>query len=246
MPPEPGPAIPSPPAAPRGLRFSRDYGPIYRETKPGRFPVEPWATASNLVFLLVALYWARRLRGRRRAHPLLCAALPILLVGWIGGTVYHATRSHPAWLLMDWTPIALLLQMTAFSLWRRLTGRTAAALALTLLPLFLSVAWMRAAVPLRLRITVNYALMGAALALPAVLHCALRFRRGWPWLAGAAAGFAAALAFRQWDLTSPAAFPMGTHFLWHLFGGAAAFGVIGYLFHDTERRRPAGFQPLEK
>lgn len=232
---------PSAPLASDGLptlagRSLSDYGPVYRETKPGRFPVEPWATASNLAFLLLVLTWAGRLRGRWRRHPLLAAALPLLTLGWIGGTIYHATRSHPAWLLLDWVPIALLLLATGAALWRRLTGRTALSLALTILPLGLSASLLLSPLPPGIRITANYALMGLSLALPAVLHCALRFPRGAPRLIVALAAFAAALAFRQWDLASPASLPMGTHFLWHLFGALAAFCVIGYLFDDTERR----------
>jgi hemolysin III len=33
-----------------------DHGPIYAETVPGRFPVEPWATLTNLIFLAVIIY----------------------------------------------------------------------------------------------------------------------------------------------------------------------------------------------
>mgnify|MGYP001236532774 CR=1 FL=1 len=227
-------------------RYARDHGPIYRETRPGRFPVEPWATASNLAFLLVALYWGLRTRRRWRAHPMIAAALPLLLVGWTAGTLYHATRSHPVWLLLDWMPIAILLLLTGMTLWRRLTGWTGWAIALGLLPFFLSGILMRSRLALGWRITLNYALMGAALALPAALHCAVRYPRGWRWLAGAAASFAAALLFRQWDLSAPAFLPMGTHFLWHVFGSVAAFCICGYLVTDTERTPAAADAPRAK
>lgn len=216
-------------------RHERDHGPLYRETRIDRFPVEPWATASNLIFLLLALYWARRIRRHWRSHPIVVAAIPILLLGWIGGTIYHATRSHPAWLVLDWMSIALLLWMAGMVFWRRLTGYQGLAVALSGLPFFLSALVISRSLPLHWRITFNYALMDLALTLPAVWHCARRYPGGWRWLAGASAAFAAALLFRQWDRTAPDFLPMGTHFLWHLFGGVAAFCVFGYLVTDTER-----------
>ena len=85
-----------------------DQGPIYLETIMGRFPVEPWNTASNLLFLVIILYWAWRLKGEIRAHRFIAGAIPVLIIGWVGGTVYHATRSHNLWLFMDFVPIALL------------------------------------------------------------------------------------------------------------------------------------------
>ena len=46
----------------------RDQGPIYLETVMGRFPVEPWNTASNLLFLAIIVFWYVRVRGEVRNH----------------------------------------------------------------------------------------------------------------------------------------------------------------------------------
>lgn len=208
-----------------------DWGPVYVETVSGRFPVEPWATATNLVFLGVALYWARRIRGQWRRHVLLACSIPVLLVGWAAGTVYHATRSHPAWLLLDWLPIVILMAAAAIWLWRDLLGRPALAFAVFLVPPLLAGAAASAAgIPAGARITVSYAAIGLALVVPAVLHAAILNRRHAGWLLAALAAFAMALAARQADFAAGAAgWPMGSHFLWHLFGGAATFCVFGYL-----------------
>lgn len=228
------PAIATVAAVPPG-RFVRDFGPVYRETDPGRFPVEPWATASNLAFLAVIVFWSLRLRGRWRRHPVLAASLPVLAVGWIAGTIYHATRSHVAWLLLDWVPIVLLIVFAAVHLWRRLGLQWAAALALTVLtPMLAGAVFHSGRVPDPAGITLTYAFTGLALVLPALLHCALRHRRGWPWLTAALASFAAALVCRQIDLSPAVTWPMGTHFLWHLFGGAATFAMFGYLFSAAD------------
>jgi hypothetical protein len=85
-----------------------DQGPTYIETIMGRFPVEPWNTASNLLFLVIILYWVWRLKGQIRAHRFIAGAMPVLTISWVGGTVYYATRSHNLRLFMDFVPIALL------------------------------------------------------------------------------------------------------------------------------------------
>ena len=97
-----------------------DQGPVYAETDLSAFPVECYATWSNLIFPILIGYWLWRLHGHYAHHRMLTIALPILAVGWIGGTIYHATRSHVVWLVMDWLPIAILVLIAAGWLWRRI------------------------------------------------------------------------------------------------------------------------------
>jgi len=215
-----------------------DGGPRYAETDLARFPVEPWATWTNVVFLVVIVYWALRLRSTWRQHRLLSTvALPLLAVGWFGGTVYHAARSHIAWLLLDWVPIVLLLLLVATWLWRRLLPkaglsfrRTAVLVAALLAPVLVAgVFAKRLATSGPLGISVSYAVLSASAVLPAILNC-VRTRHAWPWLAGTLACFAAALFFRTGDAALHAAgWPHGSHYLWHVFGGLATFATFGLL-----------------
>src|SRR5262245_5782442 len=84
-----------------------DGGPRYAETPPdpyapdAPFPAEPWNALTASVFIVIALAWAWRLRGRYRDYPFLCWCLPILLAGGIGGTLYHATRTSVVLFLLD-------------------------------------------------------------------------------------------------------------------------------------------------
>jgi len=71
-----------------------DGGPTYTETHLDRFIVEPWNAASCLSFILIVAYWVVRLRGQYRQYLFLTACLPVLLMGGIGGTLYHALRTH--------------------------------------------------------------------------------------------------------------------------------------------------------
>ena len=96
-----------------------DSGPIYLETAMGRFPVEPWNTYSNLLFLALIVFWFLRVRRNIRDHLFIAYCLPVFLLGWVGGTVYHATRSHEVWLFLDWAPIALLALAVAIFFWHR-------------------------------------------------------------------------------------------------------------------------------
>lgn len=215
-------------------RIVADHGPIYAETDPGRFPVEPWATLTNLVFLFVIFYWARRLRGQWRRHLVLALALPLLTVGWLGGTVYHATRSHDIWLILDWGPIVVLILMAAYWLWRRLLpasflSSVAAGTAL-LLPVVLSAALARyLALSGRSGISASYAILAAGVVIPATLHCARRPDLR-PLFAAVIACFAAAIAFRSGDIPlAELGWPHGSHYLWHLFGGLATFFMFTFL-----------------
>ncbi|MER3375669.1 MAG: hypothetical protein RIM83_13605 [Allomuricauda sp.] len=90
------------------LRFPNDSGPIYLETVQGRLPVEPFNTYSNLVFLALLVYWGIKIYKNPKQQLFLACVLPVIGISYIGGTIYHATRSHEFWLRLDWMPIMLL------------------------------------------------------------------------------------------------------------------------------------------
>ncbi|EMR01263.1 hypothetical protein [Cesiribacter andamanensis] len=95
------------------LLLPADGGPVYAETDLSRPLVEPWNAVSSLAILLPAVYWALRLRGQYRQHPFLALCLPLLFLGGLGSTLYHAFRSHRLWLMLDITPTALLTLLLA-------------------------------------------------------------------------------------------------------------------------------------
>ena len=90
------------------LSFPQDSGPIYQETMAGRLPVEPFNTYSNIFFLIIIIYFSVKVYRDYSNHRFLAWSLPVLFLGFIGGTVYHATRSHDVWMYMDWLPIVIL------------------------------------------------------------------------------------------------------------------------------------------
>lgn len=219
-------------------------GPRYAETHPGQWPVDAWATWTNLVFLFVVVFWVWRLRGQWRRHPWIALSLPWLAVGWIGGTIYHATRSHVAWLLMDWVPIVLLLVMAGGWLWRRLLRNTALAVGATLVPPLVAFALMHRLARDPSGITWSYAIMASGVVIPAVINACHR-RPARSSLGAVLACFVVALAFRAFD--APLArigWPHGSHYLWHVFGGLATFFTFSFLYalRESDSTTPAGEQ----
>ncbi len=216
-----------------------DRGPIYLETLAGgRFPVEPWNTYSNLLFLAVIVFWFFRVRGSVRDHCFIAYCLPVFLLGWVGGTVYHATRSHNVWLFLDFGPIALLALAAAMFFWRRqgmswflapLLVFGPLALAAVTIPLlsdsFPPARWL------------GFPVIVITILAPVFGHLV---RAGWKevgLVAGVLAAFAVAIGFRSIDLRIPISFlPMGTHWLWHSFGAVAVHLLILYIYRDDRRR----------
>lgn len=220
-----------------------DNGPVYLETVMGRFPVEPWNAFSNLLFLALIIYWLARVRGDIATHRFIAYSLPVLLIGWFGGTVYHATRSHDIWLFLDFGPIALLVLAVAVFFWRRQGVAWWWVPALVIGPAALVFPLMMA-IPDPARPLVGYGTLATSILLPVGRHLA-----GTRWadvnlVAAALAMFAVAIAFRGIDLRVPITFlPMGTHWLWHSFGAGAVHLLILHIYRSDLRETAREIRP---
>ena len=214
-----------------------DFGPIYAETNLAQFPVEPLATYANFAFLLILFYWAFRTRLRFDRYPLIVAALPLLALGWIGGTVYHATRSHTVWLILDFAPIFMLALLTTVYYWKKVTGSWlwTAVLGAGPVLIYREIA-LSGSLPGNYFITLGYAMLGGNLLLPTSWHCWKYNRNGVGSIIAAVIAFACALCFRQYDfeLARSTWFPTGSHFLWHLCGAASTYFLLYYVYLEPE------------
>ena len=214
------------------MQAPADFGPIYAETDLSRFPVEPFNTFSNLIFLLIVVVFALRTKLDWKQHALLVGCLPFVLIGFVGGSVFHATRSNSIWLVMDFLPILVLGLVGATYFWFRVIKHPffAATVMLTLLATPRALLWSMGA-PRSIAISWGYAGMAVTILLPALIDCA---RRGWVnfrYLLGAVLFFGLAVFFRSIDLGwGRELLPMGTHFLWHLCGGCAVYLLFEYLY----------------
>lgn len=216
----------------------QDFGPIYTETDLSRFPVEPWNTYSNLIFLLVVFYIAFKTKLHAKKYPLLVLSLPILFTGFIGGTVYHASRSDRIWLIMDYLPIMILSIFVSVYFLRRLLGKFSFALGVALSSFILMrIIFRYAPLPIGIRISIGYSTLAALILVPAYLVSKdyPSFRK---YLVSAAILFCLAIGFRYLD--SAAILPMGTHFLWHIFGGLSVWSLVMFLLHVEEETYSKG------
>lgn len=226
-----------------------DGGPIYRETPTdptaaGGWAVEPWNATTATVFVLIAVAWMLRLRGRYRRFPFVTACLPVLLAGGVGGTLYHAYRSRQAYFLLDVIPISLLGLAGAIYLAVRL-GRGVGAGKVILVTLGVLVGYIAVNAVLfnviptefpTVTISLSYASLAVVILIPLFVTLARTgFRNAGLVYAGLAC-FALALVCRLVDPVSP--LPMGTHWLWHLFGAGCTAFVVEY-FYRLERGEAA-------
>jgi len=217
----------------RDLPFPYDSGPIYRETIEGRFPVEPFNTFSNLIFLIILIYWGQRVYRNVRAHTYLAWVLPVIALSLIGGLMFHGTRSAEFWLVLDWLPIMLLSLSFVFYLISKLSRKAwERALIFSALVAF-SVSLRFLPIPGSLRISLGYLITALIIALPLLIYM---IRTGWRhigWVAGASGILRVAVFFRSIDLRQEL-LPMGTHWIWHLLGGVAVHLLITFIYKDKE------------
>jgi len=209
-----------------------DWGPRYVETPPeyppGQLIAEPWNAASALLFIGIVIFWLIRLRGRYAQFPFLCTCLPILLVGGIGGTLFHALRTQPAFFLMDVIPIYLLGLSASIYLWFRLRPRLLYLVGLIALLFFLQ-ALGQSALPTQWAINVSYATLAALVITPlALVLIRTRFRHG-GWVTTAFVLFGMAWVCRIAETWQPT-LPMGTHWLWHTFGALSTLALSEYFY----------------
>ncbi len=229
-----------------------DHGPIYIETLLALdhdvLPVimEPWNAASAILFIVLALFWMWKIRIRPKRDIFLPFAVTLLLVGGVGGTLYHGLRTERMYLLMDWMPIAIL--SVTFVLWivEQLTHRRVLVFLVPVLG-FLSILILHYTF-VRLRLTslgpsVGYVLLALYILVPLFLLLRKQNYVGAKYVYGATGAFLIAYVCRSIDRM--ALLPMGTHFLWHVFGAVATHLLLSYVW-TTEMAQAQGSLVKEK
>jgi hypothetical protein len=210
----------------------RDGGPLYTETlahKSG-IVVEPLNAASAALFFLIALYWLAKLRPHWRQHLFLVCMLLILAVGGIGGVLYHGLRSHRIFLFLDYFPIVLCILALSFHIWG-IQKRIAFAWLLLFFIVILQYVSFRIFSRM-VAINIAYALMALFVLAPIVARLRSTGFRGVNNILSGLALFCLALAFRIVDRNTSSIFPMGTHWLWHVFSAGAVWCLTLYVFQE--------------
>jgi len=213
---------------------SPDGGPVYTETNFQNFFPEPYNTLTSFLFTLLSAFWFLKLLKDYRAHWFLFISNLILLIGSMGGTLYHGLRQYKIFLMMDYLPIMVLCFMAAFYfLFRSFrTKQLTILIILTYFLFLLGIHLLLSGEPKQYQISINYALLGLMVVGSTFIFLKRVQFREIVWVYRAIAFFALALLFRIADPWKW--LPMGTHFLWHIFGMLAT-GSMFWFIYNTDR-----------
>jgi hypothetical protein len=201
---------------------------LYCERVSPSFWAEPVNAVSNLAFLIAAIaafdLWRRAGKSDRA----------ILALVAVGSFAFHTLATRGA-MWLDVIPIGLFIYGYFLLAMRRFLLLSWSALMLLVGFIALSTG-LGSLIP-------REALNGSSGYLPAlaaliILGSNLRRNRVRQTLLVAAGLFVVSLAFRIVDLDMCAAWPLGTHFLWHLLNAAVLYTVIWAAVE--ERQHPIG------
>lgn len=217
-----------------------EVGPTYCETflanTPTNFPIEPVNVFTSIILIcfgVLAWYTLRTKRYGLSYHTFV--PILLLLVAGIGSALWHGLRTELT-LALDAIPGALCLLALLYSWSALLINRRVGFVTVTILALLLFGAtrvftFEESNGPH----IVLFLIVGAIVA----ILLFFTFKREGKALGflGLATTISAALAaiFRTIDIEVCALFPFGTHFLWHIFIGIAAF--IGIVFIAELRKK---------
>ncbi len=217
---------------------------IYCERLGPEFWAEPVNAASNIAFIIAAVIGVREARKndlRSGWVNLLCFLA--FCIG-IGSFMFHTFAQRWAG-IADVVPILLFILVYLFTAARYLFGlrwlyAVPAAIAAFGLALLARGGVLMIATKEQLNGTEGYApalalLMGSAIILAIMRRTAAK------WIAAATIVFIASMGARIADVHVCETFPIGTHFLWHIFNGIMiALLLIAIIRHGRLALHPSG------
>lgn len=207
-----------------------DGGPLYTETDFSHWLVEPWNAITSLAFLVPAVYWLWKIRLNFREYPILCLAGLLLFTGGTGSTLFHAFRSSRALIVMDFLPMALATFTVSAYMWYRVLFNKWYYVVAIMAPILVLRQYLFDWLNHHNAINVSYFLSGVMIFLPMLLWLVETKWKQYSDALWAVSFFSISLFFRQIDAWEPPLTPIGTHFLWHLFGAWGSFYLARYLY----------------
>ncbi len=212
-----------------------DGGPIYAETNFSNFIVEPLNAASALIFIAISSYWLWKIRYEKLQFGFIFSAMSLMLIGGIGGTIYHAFRVSKYYLLMDWLPITIITILCSIYFLNKIFHKLFLSIIVVLVSLLIQYfIWDYAGKhDHHLSITLNYLLLGFSILLPLGIYLYLQNWRNYKIVLYSLISFGLALTFRLIDAFE--IFPFGTHFLWHTGGAIATWLMVDYMYLENDK-----------
>jgi hemolysin III len=212
-----------------------DGGPIYAETNFSNFIVEPLNASSALVFVAISSYWLWKIRTEKLQFGFIFFAMSLMLIGGIGGTIYHAFRVSKYYLLMDWLPITIITIFCSVYFLNKIFHKLLLSIIVVTVSLLIQyLIWDYAGKhDHHLSITLNYLLLGFSILLPLAIYLYLQNWRNYKIVLYSLISFGLALAFRLIDAFE--IFPFGTHFLWHTGGAIATWLMVDFMYLENDK-----------
>lgn len=219
-----------------------DGGPLYSETRLEHGLVEPFNALSAVLFLVLALHWAWKLRGKYRENLFFLFCISLLALGGVGGAFYHGTRSSRVFHLMDVFAIVALCVALGVYLWGKLLGERAWAKSVAIvLPMLAPLPLGYLKLPSQAAVSFSYVIFSTIVLVPIYVYLRrTRYRHGGLVLV-AITLFLGAFAFRVADSFHFAVqvLPMGTHWLWHLGSAGSTALMLTFFFRVTQTESTA-------
>jgi hypothetical protein len=196
---------------------------LYCERTDATFWSEPANAISNAAFLIAAAAaFVRWRRGDQGDWPALALIGVVTAVG-IGSSTFHTVATRGA-VLADVVPIAVFIYGYLLLALRRFLGLSCIAAGAIVVAYAAAAQGLSSLAPPRsLNGSVGYLPALAALIVVAAVAKETEVRRG---LALAALLFAISLALRTVDIALCPAFPLGTHFAWHIINAAVLYILL--------------------
>ena len=196
---------------------------LYCERTDPAFWSEPVNAVSNVAFLIAAAAAFVRWRGGDRGDWPALALIGVVTAVGIGSFTFHTVATRGA-VLADVVPIAVFIYGYLLLALRRFLGVRCLAAGAIVVAYAAAAQGMSALAPPRfLNGSVGYLPALAALIVVAAIAKEKAVRRG---LALAALLFAISLGLRSADLALCPAFPLGTHFAWHILNAAVLYILL--------------------
>ena len=215
-------------------RLLADLGPIYYETDLNRMIVEPFNAFSSLTMSLAAiLILAFLVRKDFRSYPFLSFVFcPLIFIGGVGSTLYHAFRATPFFLYMDVVPVFLLTILLSLMYWYKIYPKWYFVLIMVFVVILargIPVQFLKGSTA----INVSYLLAGLLIIIPMAVFMVRTNFKDWKYVAFSISALLVALFFRYTDDFESLVLPMGTHWLWHVFSGVGAWFLGGYIYRTS-------------
>ncbi len=217
-----------------------DGGPVYMETDLDHLIVEPWNAVSSLLIVLPAVYWLFRVGREYRDYKFLLYAIPLMVLGGTGSTLFHAFRASRFFLFMDFMPSAVLTISLTVYFWIKVFRRWWYIFFIVIVSVgarFILFSMLKPS-PF-MAINISYTITGVLIGLPVLLLLRKTGYYRWKDVVLTIVFFMLAIFFREMDSREVAFLPMGTHFLWHAFTGFGGYFILSYLYHLRKRELPA-------